>query len=165
VRGYLPNTYVSSFVGFWPVDCPRLVLVVVLDEPRELYWAAHSAAPIFSEIVRRIEGLPDLNRSPYQRPRQKGDDQLYVFSSYNPSNGQNEINDNYRRGRGSKHLVPKLVGLSLRDALRELAFRNIEARVEGSGIVCQQYPQPGKRIDTGLICHLVCQEVMLEKTE
>jgi cell division protein FtsI/penicillin-binding protein 2 len=53
-RGY-DNRYVASFAGFFPAWDPRLVLVVVIDEPREGgYYGGAVAAPAFREMVLRI---------------------------------------------------------------------------------------------------------------
>jgi cell division protein FtsI (penicillin-binding protein 3) len=51
--------YVASFAGFLPADDPRLVVLVVVDEPSQaLYSGGRAAAPIFSEFaqfaVRRL---------------------------------------------------------------------------------------------------------------
>ncbi|MCK7470186.1 MAG: hypothetical protein MZU95_04810 [Desulfomicrobium escambiense] len=34
-RGLQPSEYMASFVGFTPVERPRLAMIVVLDEPKE----------------------------------------------------------------------------------------------------------------------------------
>ncbi|MFN0151378.1 MAG: penicillin-binding protein [bacterium] len=53
-RGY-DNRYVASFAGFFPAWDPKLVLVVVIDEPREgEYYGGAVAAPAFREMVSRI---------------------------------------------------------------------------------------------------------------
>ncbi len=51
-KGYVPGKFVASFVGFFPAEAPRYVVVVVLDEPggRE-YYGGLTAAPIFKEIA------------------------------------------------------------------------------------------------------------------
>ena len=50
--GYFENRYLAVFGGFAPVSAPRLVTVVVLDEPRRTaYYGGEVAAPIFSRIV------------------------------------------------------------------------------------------------------------------
>lgn len=50
---YSPEKSLSSFVGFFPVEDPRLVIVVMIDEPRGLAWGGHVAGPVFSEIAAR----------------------------------------------------------------------------------------------------------------
>ncbi|MBU1670173.1 MAG: penicillin-binding protein 2 [Actinobacteria bacterium] len=44
------GTYMATFVGFAPVDRPRLVCMVVLDEPSPI-WGGHTAAPTFKPIM------------------------------------------------------------------------------------------------------------------
>ena len=50
-RGYEPGKYIASFAGFGPVENPRLVVAVMLDEPDAIYGGV-SAAPVFAEIMR-----------------------------------------------------------------------------------------------------------------
>lgn len=46
--------YTASFVGFTPVEKPRLAMIVVLDEPKEAYYGGQVCAPVFSEIARQV---------------------------------------------------------------------------------------------------------------
>ena len=48
---YDPTKWVSSFVGVVPADDPRLVIIVVLDEPQGGHLGGAVAAPIFKEIA------------------------------------------------------------------------------------------------------------------
>ena len=51
-RHYAPDKYVSSFVGFAPVSRPRLVVAVMIDEPRAgQYYGGAVAAPVFSQVM------------------------------------------------------------------------------------------------------------------
>ena len=51
-RGYAPNKYVSSFVGFAPASAPRLVIAVMIDEPAGgQYYGGAVAAPVFSNVA------------------------------------------------------------------------------------------------------------------
>ncbi len=50
--GYLPDRYVSSFVGLGPVSDPRLVIAVMIDEPGAgQYYGGTVAAPVFSAVM------------------------------------------------------------------------------------------------------------------
>ncbi|MHB8732904.1 MAG: peptidoglycan D,D-transpeptidase FtsI family protein [bacterium] len=51
--GYEPGAYVASFVGVVPVPSPRLAILVVVDEPRGVYFGGDVAAPVFREIARQ----------------------------------------------------------------------------------------------------------------
>lgn len=65
---YAKDAYVSSFVGFAPVEDPRLTILVILDEPREGRYGGVVAAPAFRRIAQ--EALGYLNVRPSApRPR------------------------------------------------------------------------------------------------
>jgi len=50
--GYLENQYVALFAGVAPIENPRIVTVVVINEPKgEAHGGGSVAAPIFSKVV------------------------------------------------------------------------------------------------------------------
>lgn len=49
--GYYTDKFVSSFVGMVPADAPRLVILVVVDEPSGEHLAGQVAAPAFAKIA------------------------------------------------------------------------------------------------------------------
>jgi cell division protein FtsI/penicillin-binding protein 2 len=49
--GYSASKYVASFVGFVPATKPRLVILVMVDEPRDAIWGGVVAAPAFQSIA------------------------------------------------------------------------------------------------------------------
>lgn len=49
--GYSHSRFVASFVGFAPAENPRLCIVVVVDEPRSVYYGGVVAAPVFSQVA------------------------------------------------------------------------------------------------------------------
>ncbi|WP_255988391.1 peptidoglycan D,D-transpeptidase FtsI family protein [Chitinolyticbacter albus] len=59
---YTEKRYVGSFVGFAPVSDPRLIVAVMIDEPRgESYYGGTVASPAFSAVVAgslRMLGVP-----------------------------------------------------------------------------------------------------------
>lgn len=62
--GYDENRYMSAFAGFSPIDNPRLVTIVVIDEPSSGdYFGGLVAAPVFSEVtgnaLRLMQVTPD----------------------------------------------------------------------------------------------------------
>jgi len=60
--GYAAARYVSSFAGFGPASNPRLVCVVVINDPTgDEYYGGLVAAPLFSEVMTgamRILNIP-----------------------------------------------------------------------------------------------------------
>lgn len=51
--------YVSSFVGFFPVEAPKYLALVVVDEPQGAYYGSVVAAPCAGEI---FQGIVKLER-------------------------------------------------------------------------------------------------------
>jgi cell division protein FtsI/penicillin-binding protein 2 len=43
----------SSFIGFAPADSPRLVILVMIDNPKGLNWGGVVAAPVFQQIAKK----------------------------------------------------------------------------------------------------------------
>jgi cell division protein FtsI/penicillin-binding protein 2 len=67
-HGGYSNRYVASFVGFVPASHPRLVVLVMVDEPKTAIWGGAIAAPAFQQIARfdlqYLEVPPDAPQTP-----------------------------------------------------------------------------------------------------
>ncbi len=68
-RSYAANKYRSWFVGMAPIDQPRIVVAVMIDEPSKgVYYGGAVAAPVFSQVVQQTLRLlnvpPDLEVTP-----------------------------------------------------------------------------------------------------
>jgi cell division protein FtsI/penicillin-binding protein 2 len=48
---YSHGHFYATFVGFAPVDKPRLAAVVVFDDPHPAYYGGTVSAPVFSEVI------------------------------------------------------------------------------------------------------------------
>ena len=55
--------YVSSFVGFFPVEKPKYLTLVIVDEPQGAYYGSVVAAPCAGEIFQRIISLKNIQPS------------------------------------------------------------------------------------------------------
>lgn len=63
---YAKDRYVASFVGFTPLEDPRLAILVVVDEPLgDDHYGGTVAAPVFREIAQSALGY--LNVRPSER--------------------------------------------------------------------------------------------------
>lgn len=59
--GYAEGQYVASFIGFGPLENPRYIALVVVDNPRGIYYGAQVAAPVFKSLmlqILRAKGIP-----------------------------------------------------------------------------------------------------------
>lgn len=51
---YSKTLYTNTFVGFLPAENPKLLLLILLDEPKTSIYASNTAVPIFRKIVLAI---------------------------------------------------------------------------------------------------------------
>jgi cell division protein FtsI (penicillin-binding protein 3) len=59
--GYLENAHIGTFVGMAPMDHPRLICIVVIDNPvKGDYYGGTVAAPVFAEIMSAALRLMDI---------------------------------------------------------------------------------------------------------
>ena len=59
--GYAEDRYLSIFAGMIPADEPELVMVVMIDEPRNgEYFGGQVAAPVFSQVMSGAMRLLDI---------------------------------------------------------------------------------------------------------
>lgn len=50
--GYYDDRHIGSFVGFAPAEDPKFVMLVRLDQPKNVKWAEESAAPTFGKMAK-----------------------------------------------------------------------------------------------------------------
>lgn len=68
-KGYASNKYRAWFTGMAPIESPRIIVGVMIDEPSDgKYFGGIAAAPVFSEVVQqtlRMMGVqPDVSVKP-----------------------------------------------------------------------------------------------------
>ena len=68
-KGYASNKYRAWFTGMAPIEAPRIVVAVMIDEPSNgKYFGGIVAAPVFSEVVqqtlRMMGAEPDISVKP-----------------------------------------------------------------------------------------------------
>lgn len=68
-KGYASNKYRAWFTGMAPIEAPRIIVAVMIDEPSDgKYFGGLAAAPVFSEVVQqtlRMMGVqPDMDVKP-----------------------------------------------------------------------------------------------------
>ena len=137
-RRYLPGRYMASFVGFFPVEAPRVAGLIALDEPKGAYYGGEVAAPVFRRVAEKILTFMEDFLRPEEPEENSGFWQLAnasVLPSVRPS-------VNY-----PPELVPDFTGMPLRLALREAAARGLCVRVKGKGVVREQSLPPGSRVE------------------
>jgi len=154
---YSPSDYNASFVGFLPSRKPAMTIIVVIDSPHGAhgYYGASVAAPAFKRIAEttmRYLGIgPNLVSPPVVFARQHAAPREDVAAA--PAGPVTIVRTSAPKGAASA-VVPDLIGLSAREAIRVLARVGLRPRVSGDGIVLQQEPRPGSPVNPGMACSL-----------
>lgn len=126
VNGGYSSGRIASFVGYFPVENPALVVSVVVDEPRTSSFGGVIAAPIFREIAAAaVERLGLRPSAP------AGSDALLQKAS------AVVLDETLAESEGTSFL-----GLSLREALARARDQGIAIELTGSGYVVAQEPLP-----------------------
>lgn len=130
--GYYEKRFVSSFVGFAPVDNPQIVGVIAIDDPGKFpHWGGWTAAPIWKNIVSKAFAAGIISSG--YRPR----DTLAV----------KEYNDLVT--------VPDVRRMRTGQAREVLSFRGLLTDTIGDGFVINQSPQPGVLVPTHTRVNLI----------
>jgi cell division protein FtsI (penicillin-binding protein 3) len=156
-RHYSTDKWASSFVGFAPLEDPRLVLFVMIDEPTGTHYGSMVAGPVFQETVNDalhwLGVLPsqavsaDENRS-MLAPLGAGDigQQRSKFGEVTGRSEAAELDEDEPRdepGRRTAENVPDFSGMSIGEALVAAEKVGLHLEVIGSGLATNQSPGPG----------------------
>lgn len=146
--GYLPGHYISSFVGFAPASAPRLVVVVVLDDPQGQHYGGQVAAPVFRAVAE--EALWSMGVAPapdtWVNPKKKNlsGEKSASVSEEAPSSAPASAPSAPAAWTARQQAgLPDFAGLTLGDALRLARSQGLELSVSGTGIAVAQDPAPG----------------------
>lgn len=156
VGGYQPGRHVPNFVGFAPAENPRLVAVVVIEEPQGQYYAAEVAAPVFAKVVSQALGI--LRVAPREQPSVS----TLVAAARPPLRFADGVVPAGRRGPEQPAppafrepgRTPNASGLSAREAVALFGKIGVSVRLEGSGFVVAQDPPAGAPI-AGRAVHIL----------
>ena len=57
--------YISSFLGFYPANDPQVLALVVINNPKGIYYGGQIAAPVVKKLFENI--LPYLDKIDYTK--------------------------------------------------------------------------------------------------
>ncbi len=131
-EGRYSNKYLASFVGFFPVEDPKYVCLIVLNEPKTSGYGGYTAGPIFRETAKRIAGLDsDIQRT---------------------LSGQEEETGYFAQ-------TPSVIGMTKKEAELLLSKLNIPYEINGTdGRVIGQSLEPGSPIPGGVNLNITLTE-------
>lgn len=139
VHGGYSKKRVSSFVGFVPANDPRLVALVLIDEPEGQVYGGVVAAPVFRNVVqnalRRMAVAPDIATPVSATAKQIDPTVTQVIKR----------SDAAAAAQVGADAVPSFIGLSFREALEKAQSLKVKVRLQGNGYVVKQAPAAGGR--------------------
>ncbi|MBK0380716.1 penicillin-binding protein [Mucilaginibacter segetis] len=170
-KGYKANRkYQASFCGYFPADHPKYSMIVVINDPKNGYYGASVAGPVFKEIADKVFASDlELNSAPvhfignttlpkYKPGNMQALKKVYstfklkpLYASANAaatgidtSNGIAFEDNKYKPGT-----VPDVTGMGLSDALYLLGNAGYKVTARGSGAVISQSVTGGSLIPKG----------------
>ncbi len=175
--GYKDNlkiSYQASFVGYFPADNPKYSCIVVVNSPsKNVYYGNLVAGPVFKEIADKVYATRiDMHKSVnkiYNNSKTKiaytknsyKDELVYVLNSLGiPVNDEQVDSDWVLTSKKDsfiklsnryidKGIMPKVVGMGVKDAVYILENLGLEVKIDGKGSIQNQSIQYGKRIEKG----------------
>lgn len=153
----------ASFVGFFPVDKPHYLILVMVDEPVRVQYGGLVAAPVFQEVATRMVAytgmineshVADAEKNKAQaraeKKRQRGLKLAGMVVPYQTENRKARVVREPDGMRLPGHLaragsrVPDVMGKTVRNAVELFARAGVVPELKGSGSrVVRQTPAPG----------------------
>jgi cell division protein FtsI (penicillin-binding protein 3) len=130
---------IGSFVGFVPADRPRVVILVLIDEPGTSSYGGVVAAPVFRAIAASVlKRLGVEGRAPAVQ-------MVAVPPVPVPRRPAARVPSRPALAEAGPELpaTPSFLGLSRREALARAQASGWDVRVTGIGYVSEQVPPPG----------------------
>jgi cell division protein FtsI (penicillin-binding protein 3) len=152
---YSSTDHTASFVGFFPIEDPQVVCLVMMDIPGAvLYTGGTTSAPVFHAIAEQVVTSTD-----YVAP---------ATPTADPKAGKTVMAANVpapqkkvaRRPSFNGPVVPDVKGCSVRKAVGILTAEKYQPVVKGSGIVTGQEPPAGQPAKAGMKVVLTCQPMV-----
>ncbi len=124
VNGGADKHYISSFVGFFPVEQPKYTCIVVVHKPSTVngnYYGADVAGPVFKRIAQKIFtdspttiAIKDLNKKIAKQ--------------------ENQYNEYSLKAQNDNNKVPNVKGMPGMDAIALLENMGLKVKLKKSGI-------------------------------
>ncbi len=153
---YSKQHYNSSFVGFFPVENPQVVCLILLNSPDQGRYGGLVAAPIFKNVTERIVQTDIEKFQEYLNP------DLMQNLKFADDNSQTKTLikpiDVKEIKLLSNNKMPDLVNCQIKDAIYALTKLGVKYKIKGTGIITSQSIAPGKKLNGTEVCLIECSE-------
>ena len=129
--GYQKGKYILSYAGFYPVEKPKYLLLVIADEPKSpMIYASQLMAPLYRSIMERVFRYKNI--LPTTATVENVSNKVLLVNKEIPV-----INE----------FMPDLIGLSSREVTKIFKGKDIEIEVSGKGLVENFSPAVGTELN------------------
>ena len=153
---YSNNDFISNFIGFFPTDNPQLLALIMLDEPsKPFHWGNEGAAVAFQRIMGRIINMDDTISPPLNDHVASKPEKMIAVSEKDNAELIKEklpVSLSTFSRNSNKTKVPEVRGLSMRKTMTILNEFGLKYKINGSGKVYWQSPEPGQVVTKGTVC-------------
>ncbi len=158
---YSTEKYTAVFVGFVPVEHPRLVVAVVLDEPMIGHYGGDLAGPVFRRVaeasLRYLGVTPSAGAAKIASVKREGDPADATLAAMKtsppvPAPAASAVEGPAAPG-GIR--VPDATGLPAHDVVVALSKAGFVPQIEGWGRAVRQTPAPGTPAPRGSAVRVV----------
>jgi cell division protein FtsI (penicillin-binding protein 3) len=151
VAGGYSDKRLASFVGMLPAENPRVVILVVVDEPKTDVYGGIVAAPAFKEIA--TAAMAHMAVPPSREVPLPSTALPVVAAQLPPAKAvpagavvEEVVTENVEPGSVR---VPDVMGQAGREAVTKLLSAALEPQLSGSGRVVAQTPAAGSLVEKG----------------
>ncbi|HEX9251246.1 MAG TPA: penicillin-binding transpeptidase domain-containing protein, partial [Ignavibacteriaceae bacterium] len=160
---YSKQHYNSSFVGFFPVENPKVVCLILINSPDQGKYGGLVAAPIFKNVAERIVQNDYQEFQEYINPDLMKNLKFVEDNSANDYQDKTQINPiNVKEVKlSSKNVMPDLINCQVKDAIYALTKLGVKYKIKGTGIITSQSIAPGQKLNGKEVCVIECSEYMV----
>jgi len=140
---YSATKRTASFIGFLPRNDPKLLILVVIDEPQGQVYGGVVAAPAFNQIAVKTAyylGIQPTETAALAAARPSGP---------SPSSRVTRVSTAHTAGT---MVMPDLSGLSMGRVVDIMGGYSVKLSLAGSGVARAQKPDPGAVLVPGTEC-------------
>ncbi len=167
--GYRNRKYQSSFAGYFPADNPKYSMIVVIQNPRNGYYGASIAGPVFRELADMVFANDLQMHDSFMKLQSAG---LHIRNKKNTDTGQESATLTFARHQQQLEeestfdqeavmmpngTVPDVRQMNLADALYVLENAGYRVAAEGKGKVVEQSIPQGSMAKEGTKIRITLQ--------
>lgn len=147
-RGYAEGKYMASFVGWVPAHDPKLLILVVIDEPKGVKYGGVVAAPVFRNVASQALA--------YLRVEPDKIEELNVrtkFVAQGPGAGLEPVSHpvSFSQEENGEMVMPNFHRLTMRQVIKLAQAKGLEVNAQGNGLAVSQDPEAGAPLKPGQI--------------